>query len=348
MRILVSACVLLVIGAFVACAPADDGDSGAGSADVISGESKGAPSKKIVLKGLSNFRDLGCSTNDPASDECVPRATADGHYVKRGRLFRSEQLVKLEDTAGFRALGVRFIADFRGSPEKAGAPDPGLLPTAPLPLPIFDEAHPEDDPGAQLNRKVGALAEAVQNSDASKVEAVRTDIDTWMAGLEGAMLASYETFAADPAATKQFAKFVQRVSEGNVMSFHCASGKDRTGFAAAIVLRGIGVPWKEVMADYLRSNEGLAARNENLIAGLRAVWTDMPGHQGPEGLTTLVGVDTSYLTATFAKIQSEYGAGHPPKGGEVASDEAIAAFYEKVLSAGGTNPQPALKRVLIE
>src|SRR5207249_2056211 len=33
--------------------------------------------------------------------------------------------------------------------------------------------------------------------------------------------------------------------------FHCSAGKDRTGFAAALVLTALGVPWELVVEDYL-------------------------------------------------------------------------------------------------
>jgi len=40
---------------------------------------------------------------------------------------------------------------------------------------------------------------------------------------------------------------------------HCAAGKDRTGLAAAIVLRMLGVCEAGVLADYVRSREGISA-----------------------------------------------------------------------------------------
>jgi protein-tyrosine phosphatase len=37
--------------------------------------------------------------------------------------------------------------------------------------------------------------------------------------------------------------------------FHCTAGKDRTGFAAALILLALGVPRPVVMQDYLLTNE---------------------------------------------------------------------------------------------
>ena len=58
---------------------------------------------EIRLKGAPNFRDLGGYT------------TADGHHVRRGKLFRSEGLHQLqtEDYAALHDLGIRLICDLR-------------------------------------------------------------------------------------------------------------------------------------------------------------------------------------------------------------------------------------------
>lgn len=37
--------------------------------------------------------------------------------------------------------------------------------------------------------------------------------------------------------------------------FHCSQGVHRTGTAAALVLRLLGVPWETIKEDYLLSNE---------------------------------------------------------------------------------------------
>lgn len=39
------------------------------------------------------------------------------------------------------------------------------------------------------------------------------------------------------------------------MVFHCTAGKDRTGFAAALLLSALGVGRDAVMADYLLTNQ---------------------------------------------------------------------------------------------
>ena len=56
--------------------------------------------------------------------------------------------------------------------------------------------------------------------------------------------------------TSQFASlFEQLLLEDTPLVFHCTAGKDRTGFAAALVLVALGVSREVVMQDYLLTND---------------------------------------------------------------------------------------------
>ena len=59
-----------------------------------------------------------------------------------------------------------------------------------------------------------------------------------------------------------FRLFLESVAEGKVpIIFHCASGKDRTGAAAILLLLALGVDEETVMEDFLLTN----AFNADLI-----------------------------------------------------------------------------------
>ena len=76
--------------------------------------------------------------------------------------------------------------------------------------------------------------------------------------------------------------------------FHCTAGKDRTGFAAALILRALGVPQDDVMRDYLLTNERLKPKSE---------WKGLD----PEVAVVLYRVQPEFLDAAFETVDQTYG-----------------------------------------
>ncbi|WOP16361.1 tyrosine-protein phosphatase [Ottowia sp. SB7-C50] len=177
------------------------------------------PDRSLRLTGASNFRDLG------------GYAGAEGQTVRWRRLFRSDHLAALtaDDAALFRQLGVARSFDFRGATERAAVPYdlPGVT-QHPLPIEPTVVQRMKDllDAGASVT-----APQAV-----------------------GLMQQTYRAFVHDNAAA--FASlFEHLVDDDAPLVFHCTAGKDRTGFAAALVLMALGVPRDVVMQDYLLTNQ---------------------------------------------------------------------------------------------
>ncbi len=106
--------------------------------------------------------------------------------------------------------------------------------------------------------------------------------------------------------TPQFRKFVHSVldAQGTPVLWHCTAGKDRTGFAAAILLRILGVPQDTVMADYMASRQpALEARNKELLM-LRL----FKGEDVAEKISVLLGVEQDWLEAGFEEIDETWGS----------------------------------------
>ena len=68
------------------------------------------------------------------------------------------------------------------------------------------------------------------------------------------MQETYRAFVNDNAAAFA-ALFEHLLASDAPLVFHCTAGKDRTGFAAALILLALGVPRPVVMQDYLLTNE---------------------------------------------------------------------------------------------
>ena len=204
----------------------------------------------LGLERATNARDLG------------GHRTVDGRRVRRGLVYRADALSRLSDADLVRlgALGLACVVDFRHQVEiTSGGAD--LLPATPpgrqVSLPLFD---PEHDVfltvSAVLTGSVG---------DAGKVSgAGSAGLDRFAdGGGEAAMRDIYRWFVSSPMGREGFASTLRLIAEpgGLPLLFHCTAGKDRTGWASAVLLTALGVDRATVTADYLRTNELMRPEN---------------------------------------------------------------------------------------
>ena len=84
--------------------------------------------------------------------------------------------------------------------------------------------------------------------------------------------------------------------------FHCTTGKDRTGWAAAAFLTLMGVPKDKGYENYLRSNDYILTAYKKVIDGFVAA-----GGYG-EIPKAILGVKKEYLDAAFDEMQTKYGS----------------------------------------
>jgi protein-tyrosine phosphatase len=91
------------------------------------------------------------------------------------------------------------------------------------------------------------------------------------------------------------ALFTHLIEDRAPLVIHCTAGKDRTGFACALILHALGVPDEIVAEDYLLTNRFYRrdpAASSDLPEDVRQV---------------LASVETSFLAAAFDAIGAEYG-----------------------------------------
>jgi len=99
----------------------------------------------------------------------------------------------------------------------------------------------------------------------------------------------------------QFRRFLQRAEQNQTMLYHCTAGKDRTGFASALLLSALGVGHAAIVANYLESNRHNAMANAQVLAQVFKV--ELP----PQLVAPLMTVEAAYLDAALAVIDEEYG-----------------------------------------
>lgn len=217
------------------------------------------PSRSLSLAGASNFRDLG------------GYAGLGGRVVRWRRLFRSDHLAALtpDDLAVLSQLGLARVCDFRGESERAQLAC--ALPGVPVhSLPIEPTV--------------------VQRMSELLVAGHR------LTGQEtvGLMQQTYRAFVHDN--SPRFAALFGHLLEcDGPLVFHCTAGKDRTGFAAALILLALGVPRPQVMQDYLLTNQLFRAPKAS------------GGRASQEVLDVLWRVQEDFLGAALQAVEADYG-----------------------------------------
>jgi protein-tyrosine phosphatase len=78
--------------------------------------------------------------------------------------------------------------------------------------------------------------------------------------------------------------------------FHCTAGKDRTGFAAALLLEALGVPRDIILQDYLLTNDFYQIPTAN------------PADLPPEVMNVLWRVQANFLDAAFEVVEADFGS----------------------------------------
>ena len=240
----------------------------------VNDEARIVSERLLPLQGAKNFRDLG------------GYATGDGRRVRWAQLYRSDDLADLnkEDLLYLSRLQIRLVCDFRSESERTKKRNrlPADDPPQVANLDISDERF---DPS-----KIGSLirGRSLEGVDFAKL-----------------MIEGNRAFATD--FSPQYATMFERIGEpeNRPTLVHCTQGKDRTGFAAAVVLRALGVPQDVVMEDYLLTNVYTANQIERTMMLIRVY---MFFQDKSESIRPLLQVRRDYLTAAFDAIDEEYGS----------------------------------------
>lgn len=227
-----------------------------------------SPGELLRLASADNFRDVaGEGAGYPARD---------GHRVRRGVFYRSNELqLAEEDAASLVDLGIRTIHDLRTGFEI--------------------EAHPDVEVSGATWRH-------------AEVAGIPMDTVATLEDVDGAvrvMHRVYDAFVRSAGARASYAGLLTDLATGDVPQlFHCTAGKDRTGWAAALLLEVAGVDRDTILADYLLTNEVSSATREKYLALVAE-------HLGPEKVAvyepTMV-VEPAYLQTAYDAADEDYGS----------------------------------------
>ena len=126
----------------------------------------------------------------------------------------------------------------------------------------------------------------------------------------------YREIVSLPSALSAYREFFTAIAQDahRPALFHCTTGKDRTGWAAATTLLLLGVTHEEdVLYDYELSNRDLLPAMKPLFEHFRAAGGN------PRLLEPVLGVDPDYLRAALDEMKQRFGWM------EVASETGLAS-----------------------
>lgn len=224
----------------------------------------GATDSYIPLENVQNLRDLG------------GLKTPDNAGIKPGRLLRSGNpgQATAADIARLQGMNIDVVVDFRADDEKT--------------------PHEADFAAAFLWQ-----AEPIVAGNLSGPQMLPTLQRMSQADMHELMCDLYRDFPGRY--QPQFHALLQLAEQGKTMLYHCTAGKDRTGFASALLLSALGVDADSIMVNYLESNH----YNQRFIQDM-ADYLERRGVKR-EAVWPLLEVSEEYLDTALRVIDRDYG-----------------------------------------
>ena len=219
--------------------------------------------KKLLLPSVSNFRDLGGYSNKK------------GLKIKKHTIYRSNFFSKINkrDLIKLKGLGVKTIIDFRGGKESK-----------------MNEY--KDYPNLAINLH----SQPIETNSSKELYELFTLGKPTEKKVKELMINSYKEYALNFAEKYKF--FFRLLTNKNnfPLVFHCTAGKDRTGFASALLLYSLGMSHKTIQKDYLITNK---------------VWKpniELPKKASKSSIMAMLRAETEYLNSALEIIKKTYGS----------------------------------------
>ena len=231
----------------------------------------------LSLPSLPNLRDVG------------GHPTGDGGRVRTGLLYRSADLGRVAgaDAAVLAGLGLRTVYDLRTAGERAAQPD--RVP----PVSVYVVADVLRDSTGMTPADFGLLFE--------DLPAAREALGDGRAAMF--FVDAYREFVTLASARAGYGRLFADIATGTALPalFHCTTGKDRTGWAAAALLLFLGVPQDVVLDDYLASGPLLGPLTRPMFDAFAA-------RGGDRGLLEpLLAVRPAYLASALDEVGRRFG-----------------------------------------
>ena len=211
----------------------------------------------------------------------------------------------------------RTIVDFRTAAERADHPD--RVPAGAR-LAVADAladkiSAPGAPAAAQLKHVLADPVVAEEHLGGGKAQTLFAD--------------TYRSLVSSHSARSAYRALLTELAadDAGPLLFHCTAGKDRTGWAATVILTLLGADEATVEREYLSVNPAVRQAFAPLIEGFIAQGGD------PEIALAIIGVVPEYLAAALDEVATEYGSMEKyAREGLGVPDDAVARLRERLIA----------------
>ena len=217
--------------------------------------------KKMILPSVTNFRDLGGYINK------------DGLKIKKNAIYRSNFFSEMskEDQIKIESLKIKTVIDFRGKKE--------------------------------INFNKYKCYSSIAKNKYSKPIETKASVELYDLFIKGKptekkvrnlMIESYKEYATGFISNYKF--FLNLLLEKNNLPlvFHCTAGKDRTGFASALIFFCLNIHYENIMEDYLLTNK------------LWRTTLNLPNKASKSSIKAMLKADVDYLNSALNEVHENY------------------------------------------
>lgn len=243
----------------------------------------------LPVAGMYNLRDLG---GYPSKS---------GKSVKWGMVYRGDHLHNMEEEGYpyFTQLGFQSIIDFRNEQEVEKFPN-----------------HVGNQKITQYHYapdgKIAAFAGSLQNEEVvwsheKQLEIAREQVKKDKDFAANSMIQQQLEFVHTPASQQAYRDTLTLMAKQDALPlyFHCKGGKDRTGFAAMLLLGVLGVEKEWILYDYLLTNRAREKKNQRYLENFRKMAEG--DEEVAQYLFSIFDTKKEYLQAAIDEIYTTYG-----------------------------------------
>jgi protein-tyrosine phosphatase len=246
------------------------------------------------LASVDNFRDV----SGPGDGYPI----VSGQRMRKGVLYRSSAVRPDDaDMATLTSLNLTYDYDLRTSTEISDSPDIVPPGTTFVHINIIGDQNP---------------IPTMTDMSASRARQLLID--------------QYKVFVDDAGERDRFGQLFRSIAANpGPQVYHCTSGKDRTGWASAVLQTLVGVSSDDVMSDYLLTNE---YSQKSIDAGAAAA-TEAYGPDAGAGTRVMLSVFPEALQASLDEVHARYGSMERYLTDGVGLDAATIAALKATLTA---------------